>query len=138
MNDHAATPAVELADAVADGLDRKVVIDASNRVGAASLSSIAEISAVAPAARVQRAFSTVGWEVMAEPVFDGERADLLYCGPESDRETMTQLIEDVGFRAIWVGGPEEVETVDGLARAWFALALRRGMGRHLGLRVLGV
>ncbi len=127
----------DIARALGPALEGKVVIDASNRVGADSLSSVAEIVTAAPGARVQRAFSTVGWEVMAEPMFGDERADLFYCGPEDDRETMTSLIEDVGFRAVWLGGPEEAETIDGLARVWFALALRRGLGRHLGLRLLG-
>jgi predicted dinucleotide-binding enzyme len=126
----------ELARALGPALEGKTVIDASNRVGSATLNSIAEILSVAPGARVYRAFSTVGWEVMADPRFGDERADLFYCGPDDDRDTVERLIEDVGFRPVWVGGAEEAETVDGLARAWFALALRRGMGRHLALRLL--
>ena len=130
------TVTAEVAQALGTTLDGKTVIDPSNRVGAATLNSVAEISAAAPGARVHRAFSTVGWEVIADPVFGDQRADLFYCGPEDDRDTLGTLIADVGFRAVWLGGPEEVETVDGLARAWFALALRRRMGRHVALRLL--
>jgi hypothetical protein len=127
----------ELARSIAVALADKIVIDASNRVGGTRLHSIAEITAAAPTARLHRAFSTVGWEVMAEPRFGDERGDLFYCGPAEDRETIERLIEDVGLRPVRVGGLEEAETVDGVARLWFALALRQGMGRHLGLRVLG-
>jgi hypothetical protein len=127
----------ELARSIAGALAGKTVIDASNRVGGTTLHSLAEIGAAAPTAHLHRAFSTVGWEVMAEPRFGGEWSDLFYCGAEEDREIVARLIETVGLRPIRVGGPEEVETVDGVARLWFALALRQGMGRHLGLRVLG-
>lgn len=127
----------EIAASLGAALDGKVVIDASNRVGAPRLNSVAEIVAAAPGAHVYRAFSTVGWEVMAEPVLEGERADLFYCGPDARRQEMTSLIGDVGFRAVWMGDEDELETVDGLARAWFALALRRGLGRHLALRLIG-
>jgi predicted dinucleotide-binding enzyme len=128
----------KIAATVGPLLDGKTVIDASNDTSAPKLNSVAEIGAVAPGARVHRAFSTVGWEVMAEPIFGDERADLFYCGPEDDRANLDQLIGDVGFRPVWLGGPEEAETVDGLARAWFALALRRGLGRKIALRLLGV
>lgn len=127
----------DIAAAIGPAMDDKIVVDASNRVGAATLNSVAEITAASGTANVYRAFSTVGWEVMADPRFEEERADLFYCGPEAHRQTVEGLIGDVGFRPVWVGGIEEAETVDGLARAWFALALRRGMGRHLAFRLLG-
>jgi hypothetical protein len=127
----------ELARSTAGALAGKTVIDASNRVGMATLHSLVEIATAAPTARLHRAFSTVGWEVMAQPRFEGEPCDLFYCGPAEDRAAIDRLIEDVGFRPMRVGGLEDAETVDGVARLWFALALRQGMGRHLGLRVLG-
>lgn len=127
----------ELAGSVAPHLAGKTTIDATNRPGAPTLHSLAELAAAAPTARLSRAFSTVGWEVMADPRFDGERADLFYCGVEEDRPVLERLIEDVGFRAVWIGGLQEADVVDGLTRAWFALVFRRGLGRHLALRLLG-
>jgi predicted dinucleotide-binding enzyme len=127
----------DVATTVASHLAGKTVIDATNRPGAPTLHSLADLAAAAPTARLSRAFSTVGWEVMADPRFDGDRADLFYCGVEEDRTVLEQLIEDVGFRPVWVGGPGEADVVDGLTRAWFALVFRRGLGRHLALRLLG-
>lgn len=127
----------EVAATVASHLAGKTVVDATNRPGAATLHSLAQLAAAAPTARLSRAFSTVGWEVMADPRFDGERADLFYCGVEEDRPVLERLIEDVGFRAVWIGGLQEADVVDGLTRAWFALVFRRGLGRHLALRLLG-
>jgi hypothetical protein len=45
------------------------------------------------------------------------------------------LVSDVGLRPVWVGGPEHVETVDGMTRLWFAVA-RRQRGRHTAFRTL--
>jgi predicted dinucleotide-binding enzyme len=129
--------AVELVRSLGSALDGRTVIDATNRVGGATLHCLDAIGAAAPAARRNRAFSTVGWEVMAEPLIDGRRADLFYCGDEADRPVMERLIADTGSRPIRVGGLDEAETVDGVARLWFALALRQGLGRRLGFAVLG-
>ena len=126
-----------IASGIAPALAGKPVIDASNRMAGPALNSLTEIGAAAPKARLHRAFSTIGWEVMADPTFGLDRADLFHCGDEADREVVAGLIEDVGFRPVWLGGPEEADVVDGLTRVWFALAVRRGLGRHLAFRMLG-
>src|SRR3954467_14296296 len=56
-------------------LDGRVVIDATNDLGAARLSH-AEAYASAPGARFARAFNSVGFETFAEPEVGGEVADL--------------------------------------------------------------
>jgi 8-hydroxy-5-deazaflavin:NADPH oxidoreductase len=78
-----------------------------------------------------------GWENFANPEFpSGERADLFYAGPDGpSREKVGTLVSDVGLRPVWVGGPEHVETVDGMTRLWFAVA-RRQRGRHTAFRTL--
>jgi hypothetical protein len=37
---------------------------------------------------------------------------------------------------VWIGGPEEVDVLDGFLRIWFTLALKRGFGRHIGFKLL--
>jgi predicted dinucleotide-binding enzyme len=132
----AAMPEVlaKLGDALAD----KVVIDASNNVQRTPPSSVDLIIAAAPGARVFRAFNSVGWENMTNPYFGGEQADMLYCGNDDHgaAQLVEQLIADVGFRPIRVGGLEELPTVDGLLQLWFALAVRGGRGRRLAFKVL--
>ena len=59
----------EIATAIAPALAGKTVIDASNRMGGPALNSLTEVATAAPGARIHRAFSTVGWEVMADPTF---------------------------------------------------------------------
>ncbi len=124
---------------VAARLDGTIVVDATNSVGGGGpLNASDAIGKAAPGAAYYRAFNTLGWENFETPSFaGGERADLFYAGPDGpSREVVERLIGDVGLRPVWVGGPEQVETVDGLTRLWFALVMGRRMPRHTALRLL--
>lgn len=124
-----------VAASLGSALDGKVVIDATNNVGAAELNGIAAIIAHAPGAECVRAFNSLGWENFADPDFDGTRADLLWCGPDGDTGALVeQLIADIGLRPVRVGGLDQLPAVDMLARLW--LALVPGRGRHLALKIL--
>jgi hypothetical protein len=126
-----------VADTLGDALDGKVVIDATNNLGAAEMNSIATITRNAPSAVCARAFNSLGWENFADPDFDGTQADLLWCGPDGDTGALIErLIADIGLRPVRVGGLDQLRTVDMLASLWFALALGQGHGRHLAFRVL--
>ncbi len=125
------------ASALGRQLDGRIVIDATNRVGAATMNSLDAFTGQAPGAHVYRAFNTLGWENFADPMFGSERADLIFCGPDgAPRTTVERLITDVGLRPVWAGGLEEAAVVDAVAALWFCLAQRRGLGRHLAFRVL--
>ncbi len=116
-----------------------VVIYATNNVaGPGPLNASAAVAAAAPQAIYYRAFNTLGWENFATPNFpNGERADLFYAGPDGrSRDLIEQLVTDVGLRPVWVGGGENTETVDGVARLWFALVMGRHLGRHTAFRML--
>jgi predicted dinucleotide-binding enzyme len=120
-------------------LNGAVVIDASNNVGGAgALNASAAVAGAAPGARYYRAFNTLGWENFATPTFpDGQRADLFYAGPDGPgQEIVERLINDVGLRPVRVGGPDQVETVDGVTRLWFALVMGQHMPRHTAFHVL--
>ena len=123
----------EHAEALAD----KAVIDAANRGGAPQMNSLAAFTAHAPTAQLFRAFNSLGWENFADPYFGTEQADLFFSGPAgTDQALVEQVIAAVGLRPIWVGGPEQTEVVDNLARLWFALALGQKRGRHLAFKLL--
>ena len=123
--------------ALGDALDGKVVIDATNNLGASEMNSIAVIVRHAPGAVCARAFNSVGWENFADPDFDGTQADQLWCGPEGEIGALVErLIADVGLRPVRVGGLDQLPAVDMLASLWFALALGQGHGRHLAFKVL--
>lgn len=118
----------------------RVVLDASNDMsggGAAPLHHREAWDAHAPAAHVFRAFNTLGWDTMSQPVVAGERADLLYCGPDGPPDaTARAVIAATGLRPVRVGGPGADGLLDGATRLWFALATREGRRRRLAFRVI--
>ena len=102
-----------------------------------SVSNVDVISAGAPAAQVFRAFNSLGWENFEDSRFGGTEADLFYCGPDDEaRPAVEALIEEVGLRPVWVGGPDQVQLVDAVGSLWVTLAFRRGMGCRLAFRLL--
>jgi predicted dinucleotide-binding enzyme len=103
------------------------VIDATNQMGA----PVANARASLPTSvRYVRAFNTLGGENMADPLFDGQRADLFFSAPETDRGTVETIIVDVGLRPIFVGEDKE-SIIDALFQLWIELAMRQGRGRRL-------
>ena len=135
-----ATPwsAVEaIVKANAEGLDGKIVIDASNNFGGPVVNNVKTISAGAPAAQMFRAFNSLGWENFEDPRFGGTQADLFYCGPDDEaRPVVEALIEEVGLRPVWVGDLDLVQLVDAVGSLWVTLAFRGGMGRRLAFKLL--
>ena len=130
-----AVPGRAVADVLAQvgrQLAGKVVVDATNNVGAGSANALAEVSAQAPAAHYVRAFNTLGWENFAEPL---DNADLFFAADAEARQVAEELITAVGLRPVYVGGSDAVGTVDSLLRLWFALAQQRG-NRKLAFRLV--
>ncbi|MER7848661.1 NAD(P)-binding domain-containing protein [Kitasatospora sp. NPDC096077] len=125
----------ELAQGHRTALAGKPVIDATVRFGGDALHSRDPL--VNAGARYIRAFSTLGWELLADPVVDGVPADQFFTACDADtRATAERLIADIGLRPVYVGGNDTVHVVDGLTRLWFALAVKRGHGRRVALRLL--
>jgi predicted dinucleotide-binding enzyme len=117
----------------ATALDGSLIVDAANRVGEPTLNSSADATVLVPGARYARAFNSYGWEVFAQPEFDGERADLLYTAEEGDQAVVEQLIEAVGLRPVYVG-PGQADVLDTVLRLMFPLFPR--FGRRTALRLL--
>jgi 8-hydroxy-5-deazaflavin:NADPH oxidoreductase len=133
-----AVPGGAVVDLVRDqkkNLDGKILIDATNNFRAASMHSWSQLGEIVPNAQLFRAFNTLGWDVFANPVLGGEKADLFYAGPDGPpRAKVEQLIEDAGVRPIRVGGTEQADVVDGVLRLWFTLTQSRG--RRIAFRLI--
>ncbi len=126
---------VEFVREHAKGLEGKIIIDATNDFRAARFNWWLELTAAIPAAQLFRAFNTLGWDVFANPLLGGEQPDLFYCGPEGRaRDVVEELISDAGLRPIWVGGVDQVETVDGVLRLWYVLS--RARGRRIAFKLI--
>lgn len=133
-----AVPGAAAKDVVASlggALTGKVVIDATNDIqGADKLHALDEL---ADGAHPVRAFSTLGWENFADPVFDGVTADLFYAAEEGTaKEVAEKLIIDIGLRPVWLGGVDTFDLVDSLTRLWFTLAFQRKLGRRVAFKML--
>ena len=80
----------------AGALDGMLVIDATNTMGGDVPNARGKLPKTV---RYARAFSTLGGENFANPVFPDGRADLFFSAPESDRATVESLIGGVGLSA---------------------------------------
>lgn len=115
----------------------KLIIDATNQITQADMSAIATITAAAPQAKLFRAFNTLGWENFETPELGGAQIDLFYCGqPDAGRETVAQLIADIGLRPVYLGGLDKAPILDALTRLWFTLGYEQGHGRRLAFKML--
>lgn len=130
----------ELLETHAAALDGKLLIDASNDTSGGSFHHLELFERHVPNALVYRAFSSLGWENFADPVIEGERADLFYSGPAGEEQSVVEsLIADVGLRPVYLGsGQRAADALDGVTRLWFTLALAQGKGRRLAFRTLGL
>lgn len=116
-------------------LDGKLVIDATNNFRAEVVNFWPEITAAIPSAKLYRAFNTLGLDVFANPTIGGVQADMFYVGPEgSTRQAVEGLISDVGLRPVRLGGPDQVNVVDGFLRIWATLSQKHG--RHIAFKLL--
>jgi hypothetical protein len=132
-----AIPAKSVGDfltAHAADVDGKLLIDATNNIGASATNAAAAVAGAASNARYVRAFNTLGWENFADPTFDGVAADLFFSAREADRDIVERLIFDVGLRPAYLG-PDKQDLVDSVLPLWLTLAQLRGQ-RHLAFRVL--
>lgn len=115
----------------------KVVIDATNNIGARTMNSLALIAAHAPTAQTYRAFNSLGWENFKDPCYGEVTGDLLYCGPAGPGLAVTEaLIAATGLRPIRVGDNDKAKIVDDFVTLWFTLAFEAGFGRNLGFKIL--
>ena len=125
-----------LVGALGDALAGKIVIDATNDTApdAAALNQLAELESAR--ALASRAFNTVGWEQMANPLFGPTRADLPYAGPDASRAVLDRLIGDVGFRPVYLGAdPSAVEAGRCLGPALVPARVHPGVRASPGVEV---
>lgn len=117
-------------------LASKIVIDATNNPRSPVMNNLDALQSAAPDAVLVRAFNALGWENFADPQLGGQQIDLFYTGAESARPAAEQLIREIGLRPVYLGGLEAIPALDGLTRAWFALAFGQGKGRRVAFKLL--
>jgi len=123
-----AVPASAAADvlAAAGPVDGKVLIDATNNLSGGP--DGATIAALAPGARVVKAFNTA-FATFFNATPPERPASLVLCGDDADaKATVSALARDAGFEPIDAGGHEQAGDVEAFARLVIRLAYRQGRG----------
>jgi 8-hydroxy-5-deazaflavin:NADPH oxidoreductase len=129
----------------AGNLSGKIVIDCTNPVKpdlsglevGHDTSAAEQVAGWAKGAKVCKAFNTVGFNVMANPNFQGRKAVMFVCGDDAAaKKVVLQLASDIGFEAIDAGGLSIARVLEPVAMLWIHLALQQGLGRDFAFGLL--
>ena len=130
------TAVEEFANQFGADLNEKIVIDSTNNPRNSVVNNLAVLQSTAPGSRIVHAFRTLGWENFANPLLGGQQIDLFFAGDPSTRTITEQLIQEVGLHPVYFGGYDAIPAIDGMMRAWFALAFGQGKGRRVAFKLL--
>ena len=131
-----------LAAAGPDRLAGKVLIDATNPVGAQGLmlsgndSGGEQVQRLAPRARVVKAFNTVGHALMFRPELPGGPPDMLIAGNDAAaKKTVAEILGAFGWGAVDIGGIESSRYLEAMCVAW--IRATRALGsRDIAFKLL--
>jgi hypothetical protein len=132
-------PAAKDAIKAAGSLAGKVVVDCTNPLkpdfaGLAfgyTTSGAEQVAEWAKGAKVFKAFNQTGFNIMADPTFDGRRAVIFVCGDDAaQKPTVLKLATDIGFEAIDAGSLVIARLLEPYGMLWIHLAYAQGMGRN--------
>lgn len=142
-----ATPWPATRDAIqaAGNLTGKVVVDCTNPlkedfsglVLGYMTSGAEQVAEWAKGAKVYKAFNQTGFDNMANPAFDSQRAVMFVCGDDDEHKpTVLKLASDIGFEAIDAGGLVIARLLEPYGMLWIHLAHARGLGRDFAFGLL--
>jgi len=90
-----------------------------------------QIAARLPEARVVKIFNSVGWEILADPIFDGRGASMFLAGDDKPaKQTAARIATDIGFEPIDAGPLFAARYLEPLAPLWIHLAGLPDLGRN--------
>jgi predicted dinucleotide-binding enzyme len=121
--------AVDEALAAAGSLDGKVLIDATNDVGRERESQAAHVAALAPGAKLVKAFNAAFASLYDDVARTVRPPELVFCGDDAAaKETVAALIRDAHYEPVDVGGLEWAPAIESFARMIIHLAYGQGRG----------
>lgn len=139
-----ATPfqvAGEVLNEVKDLLAGKILVDCTNPVGAnlthglSSQQSGSEyLQALVPSTSLVKAFTIYGFENFQDNRFPNSAAKpaMFYCGNDkAAKETVAQLIEQLGWQALDVGGLNQALHLEHMTLMWIKMVRLQGRSSHL-------
>ena len=127
----------EIAAANANGLDGKIILDATNSFAGPVINNLSALEKAAPNGKIYRAFNSLGWELFANPTVGGERVDMFYSGQDGETQSVVEkLNREIGVRPVWVGDNTQAALVDNLGALWVNMVFRQGWKRHTALKII--
>lgn len=132
--------ALQVARDVGDWANR-VLVDATNPIepGMTGLlvgtttSGAQQIALLAHNARVVKAFSSTGFENLAQPQFPGGSLFMPVAGDDAvARQKVLTLATLIGFDAVDLGGLAAARYIEPWAMVWIEMSMRLGYGRRFG------
>lgn len=95
------------------------------------------IQSIAKEAKVFKAFNTTGFNITADPVLEGKKAAMFFCGDDqSSRHLVQQIVQDVGFEPIDAGNLTTARLLEPLALLWISSAYKFGLGRDFAFTIV--
>lgn len=137
--------AMESAVAACGDLDGKILIDATNPLAWSAdtglrlalgfdTSGAERVAALAPGAKVFKAFNQTGAENMAAATNFPVPPVMFVAGDDAQAKLIVlKIVADAGFEAIDGGPLAAARLLEPLAMLWIQLALARGLGRSFAL-----
>ena len=127
--------------AIADELRGKILVDCTNPVGPNlshglnnAQSGSAMVQALVPDAKVVKAFTIYGFENLEDHRFPhaNVKPAMLFCGEDTGaKRRVGQLITDLGWEPLDVGGIEQALHLEHLTLLWIRLVRAHGHSPHL-------
>jgi len=130
---------------IAPAVSGKILIDVTNRISRDDPAAVVDgtsnaerIQALAPGARVVKAFNYAFAARMAEPTVDGIPLDGFVAGDdEAAKAGVLDLIGSIGFRPIDVGPLAMARALEALASLIVSLRIRNGWSGRNGWKLIG-
>ncbi|MDP3278203.1 MAG: NAD(P)-binding domain-containing protein [Deltaproteobacteria bacterium] len=128
----------------AEGLDDKLVLDATNPISEAppeqsvlqyftgpNESLMERLQKLAPKAKFVKAFSSVGAPLMFRPDFSGQKPTMFICGDDaSARSRATEILTEFGWETEDLGGAPSARAIEPLAMLWCIPGMRNNQWSH--------
>lgn len=124
----------------------KILVDCTNPVGPglshglrSEQSGSERLQALAPGASVVKAFTIYGYENLEDNRFphSGVTPAMLFCGQDVDAKRIVgQLIAELGWEPLDVGGLEQALHLEHMTLLWIRLVRTTGRSPHLAWAVL--
>jgi NADPH-dependent F420 reductase len=122
----------------------KILVDATNPIVPGlelavghTTSAAEEIAAWSVDARVVKAFNTLGYEHLSNPMFGEHTLNMFVCGDDEEAKfVVAGLAQELGFEVVDAGPLGAARLLEPLAMLWIRLAMVEGEGREIAFKLL--